>query len=929
QKEKLMEQRITCRNKLQSESHQTSNAFASNEIKTQIAQLDAEINELKNDIEELQNSTKLNSSENMQSTSAVDEGNLREEEVARKKEIERLRREQEKMKKMKEQRECIITELLQTERDYISDLKLLQDTFLRNPEEAKEKGIDIVILFGNLDEVVEVASRLLRRLQKVSKETGLIGECFVDVGEEMKEAYGHYCRNHDEAHSVIDKIDVHSSAGQYINQKLEILKMQTNCFDLPAMLIKPVQRILKYPLLLNELLKCTEDGHPDKPALLQAVNLMTDVATAVNEFKRKKDLVFKYRKQADTSLSGRISKLNMHSVAKKSSRLGMRLSSSFGLKTLVKDQEFEKVAKRFHSLDKTLKIFQKEVCEYSKKYEELVACGFNIAEDIADIYQERKSQQEVDQFRSVHRVILTQFWESFKQNIERNVNSPIKMLLQAFRGPINLIHKRHDKLLDSLSATSKMEKNRDVTKIKMLQESCTMAKNNYEALNSQLLDDLPRLCDLSVEILYDCIRCFLRAKKNFIGRASMQLFGLMDLPLLLGNRNTSILETFQVKHTLVTDDLCQISLAQKPLQTCIKTDTLKRNSSPRGSRLSFGGVNPILKSQTSSQKAAVKSAFPHTALYTACENFEAADIMDISLKKGNLVGVIKQQDPMGNRLRWFVDDGDSKGFVPAKCLIKHIPDPSSPTDDSKFCSNINSTSAAASGSKDVQKLYSLPQKKNPEAKTQPKQTNVVQPIRPAPTIASSLRVVAPSRYPPTTQNAASNPQQNASAVSAKNFSLSKNDNNEPMHRYEEINESADPREQSARTCDTDKNSSRDPNILDEFDPYSTGKLPEVYDNVPDNLNCLYGSHRYEDVPDITYDEVPQEDAGVGSGEYYYAMYDFSPTGPNQQPLYKGQVVLVLHKCDLNSNSEWWFIEDRHGNKGYVPGAYLNKYLKDV
>ena len=64
-------------------------------------------------------------------------------------------------------------------------------------------------------------------------------------------------------------------------------------------------------------------------------------------------------------------------------------------------------------------------------------------------------------------------------------------------------------------------------------------------------------------------------------------------------------------------------------------------------------------------------------------------------------------------------------------------------------------------------------------------------------------------------------------------------------------------------------------------------------------------------------------------QYFYALYDFTPTGPNQLSLRKGQVVLVLHKCDLNQNSEWWFVEDRHGNKGYVPALYLNKYSKDV
>ena len=36
---------------------------------------------------------------------------------------------------------------------------------------------------------------------------------------------------------------------------VETLKMQVACFDMNSILIKPVQRILKYPLILNELLK--------------------------------------------------------------------------------------------------------------------------------------------------------------------------------------------------------------------------------------------------------------------------------------------------------------------------------------------------------------------------------------------------------------------------------------------------------------------------------------------------------------------------------------------------------------------------------------------------------------------------------------------------------------------------------------------------
>ncbi|CAL1281416.1 unnamed protein product [Larinioides sclopetarius] len=930
QKEQTLKVRMACKNKLENERGQSNSNFVSNEMKTQLNQLNGEITQLQQEISSL----KAQLSENSGNFSS-EESEARGREVARKKELELKRREEEKKKKMKEQRDCIITEILQTERDYLSDLKLLQEIFLRNPSEAKEKGINILLLFGNLDEVIDVASRLLKRLQKVSTSSGLIGECFVDLSDDMKEVYGHYCRNHDEVNSVIDKIDPHSVAGQYLHHKVEIMKRQTNCFDLPAMLIKPVQRILKYPLLLNELLKVTEDSNPDKQWLLQATNLMTDVASAVNEFKRKKDLVFKYRKQVGTSFSERISKLTIHSMAKKTSRIGMRISSSFGLKTVIKDQEFEKVERRFTGLEKSLKIFQKDMFDYVKKYEELVTTAFQISEDISEFYQDKKTQKEVEQFRNTHRIILAEHWEAFKQTIERSINSQIKLLLQNFGGPTNLIQKRYDKLLDFESASSKVEKNKDVTKIKMLQDNQIMARNTYEALNSQLLDDLPKLCDLSVEILYDCIRCFLKAKKNFVGRTTKLLFTLMDLPLLLGSQGGSILDTFQVKHTLVMDDLSQLTILPKELHSCIKTDTLKRNSTSRASATSLSGANGI-KTQTPSQKVHVKSCFPHTDLYTACENFDAVDIMDISLKKGDVVGVIKQQDPMGKKLKWFVDNGETKGFVPAKCLVKYLPNLSSQSPQATTNDwNTLRTSPLLPQNNTIKEAYAMPQKQSSAQRNH--QIGSLQPTRPAPSPTPSLRVVAPSRYPTTTQ-ASPKPQSrnvapNLPAQNPSNVLMNKNVLPcESDHRYEEVYESLGGGVQNkTNNVDLMRNqdmSQKSDNIIAEFDPYAIPQSSQnCYDNVLDNFNELYSSHRYEDIPeDFNYDQMPSEDQSQSDViEFYYGMYDFSPNGPNQLHLNKGQAVRVLHKCDLNRNSEWWFVEDRHGKKGYVPAAYLNKY----
>ena len=59
---------------------------------------------------------------------------------------------------------------------------------------------------------------------------------------------------------------------------------------LQSLLIKPVQRVLKYPLLLQQLVRNTGDNHPDYADLHTAHTAMSKVAQDINEIKRRKDL---------------------------------------------------------------------------------------------------------------------------------------------------------------------------------------------------------------------------------------------------------------------------------------------------------------------------------------------------------------------------------------------------------------------------------------------------------------------------------------------------------------------------------------------------------------------------------------------------------------------------------------------------------------
>lgn len=58
-------------------------------------------------------------------------------------------------------------------------------------------------------------------------------------------------------------------------------------------MIKPVQRVLKYPLLLREILSLTPADHSDYNELVPAVKEIQEVADNINEIKRRKDIVEK------------------------------------------------------------------------------------------------------------------------------------------------------------------------------------------------------------------------------------------------------------------------------------------------------------------------------------------------------------------------------------------------------------------------------------------------------------------------------------------------------------------------------------------------------------------------------------------------------------------------------------------------------------
>ena len=186
---------------------------------------------------------------------------------------------------------------------------------------------------------------------------------------------------------------------------------------------------------------------------------MADVASYINEYKRKKEMASKYL-HSNTSLIGRMANLNMHSVAKKSSRLSAKLSATLGLTNLPSDPKFDELVKDFVSLEKSTKQFLKDVEQCILYLDSETYCGDVLTEQLHQYFTGVPSS-EIWRLRDIRNIIRTQFIRDLKGCIEKRVITPLNALISMLAGPELLINKRHDKMLDYDTAISRNERSKE------------------------------------------------------------------------------------------------------------------------------------------------------------------------------------------------------------------------------------------------------------------------------------------------------------------------------------------------------------------------------------------------------------------------------------------------------------------------------------
>nr|XP_033478291.1 guanine nucleotide exchange factor DBS isoform X3 [Epinephelus lanceolatus] len=178
-------------------------------------------------------------------------------------------------------RRHIMTELIETERLYVEELQSIMEGYFAELDNSElshlippslENKRDV--LFGNLPEIYEFHNRtFLRELEDCVEKPELVGTCFLKRKEELQ-VYEKYCQNKPRS-EVLWRQCGDSLFFQECQKKLD------HKLSLDAYLLKPVQRITKYQLMLKEMLKCSKGEWTAE--LEEALTTMLDIIKSVND----------------------------------------------------------------------------------------------------------------------------------------------------------------------------------------------------------------------------------------------------------------------------------------------------------------------------------------------------------------------------------------------------------------------------------------------------------------------------------------------------------------------------------------------------------------------------------------------------------------------------------------------------------------------
>ncbi|KAI8921901.1 hypothetical protein DFJ77DRAFT_505668 [Powellomyces hirtus] len=399
-----------------------------------------------------------------------------------------------------QKRDNIIRELISTEKGYLKDMEVLLEVYAMPASESQILSErDLRNLFSNLDVIITTSRALLEMLEAaVGAPDQWIGEAFNQMMRKIETTYCEYCKHNEAAMAKLAEFaspECPPPVKEFLKECQAKLQGRTGAWDLGSLVIKPVQRVLKYPLLIKQLLKETMPDHPDFEQLTKAAADIELVAEKINEVKKRKDIVEKY-------VDGKGNVNVIHGFTKKWTRGTQQLKKATGIvggltsSDALYDALVEKLDQQLRDVQQLSVDLQNWLSRVKQVFELQEAVATALAELYAMDREKGAVNGATDSFYGVqeYQKACVRFsivaWRDADNQVRNNIQPALDVLQKKFREPQMVMRKREQKLLDYERAAAIKARGEQVDKV--LNESAEA----YQSIHAQLIEELPRFLDL-------------------------------------------------------------------------------------------------------------------------------------------------------------------------------------------------------------------------------------------------------------------------------------------------------------------------------------------------------------------------------------------------------------------------------------------------
>ncbi|KAF8627627.1 hypothetical protein AX15_004324 [Amanita polypyramis BW_CC] len=419
---------------------------------------------------------------------------------------------------------------------------------------------DTKIIFNNIEDLAVFSESLCDKLEKAvgsGENDDRVGTLFLGMIAEFEVPYKHYITRHPSALAHLQNLPQTSALTNYLSRTQSVASAVSHAWDLASLLIKPVQRLLKYPLLLLAIYEDTPDGHPDKENLELSRKKMEEVARNVNEGRRRAEVVKEVLSSKKKPLSSTVNLSKMKTLRVGSGKLPPAADAENGEAAKV-----EKMHMELKKIDVFAQQFARSVLEWSKFMGNVVVALRVWAISFGKVIglSAEQGSEAFDAFLAVVEGQLMSLCVALEAAVNEKLLKEIAHLLTTMTQPFKLIASMNEQEpLHNHLFTMNMNNRRPPPQL-------VEASNNYRALRGQLAAELPDYLLLMHKGLTILVGRLVVIQREFWRGVRDRWGELWDMLRVEGELNAGSSETIKVWHTRwadVDEIVSAISITQR------------------------------------------------------------------------------------------------------------------------------------------------------------------------------------------------------------------------------------------------------------------------------------------------------------------------------------------------------------------------------